>query len=190
MPIPPKSHRLPDASFQLAHCSRHSGNICGRGGSQRAVNPGSPFGKLADIEALLMALPLIHVHSPFAPDVGSNFHKSLSCPTVPVESYPLPPKTQTLPDASFQVVASSRPPGRFVETAVPRCAVNSGQAAAQADGAVASYPGPIADADDTRGGHIGGGSAAATDHGAVLTCGLGEHGDAVRSTAGRPEWQR
>src|SRR5579859_3655 len=58
--------------------------------------------------------PLIHVHSP-----SLYFHKSLSFPTVPVESSPWPPKSQTFPDASIQIVGDCRPPGTLFGSAKP-----------------------------------------------------------------------
>jgi len=74
----------------------------------------------------MVLLPPIHVHSPVAPSSGSNIHRSFRYPVVPVASAPSPPKSQKCPDASVQLTSDDRPPGMFVDEAVPRAPYTPG----------------------------------------------------------------
>lgn len=67
----------------------------------------------------LTELPLIHLQTPFVPEDGSHFQGSFSCPLAPCAWFPLPPNSQAVPEASVQVMACGRSPGRFVEAGTP-----------------------------------------------------------------------
>ena len=91
MPFPPKSQRFPYGSIHVCAESRAEGTLVGAGVPR---TPQAPLW-LARFE------PLTQVHWP-----APNSQRSLRVPAQqPVESPPIPPKSQKLPEVSVQLTA-------------------------------------------------------------------------------------
>ena len=108
--LPPKSHRLPLLSDQLAAASRAPGTLL------LAATPCVPYTPFPS-DVLPVLLPLIHVHILV---VGLNSQRSLRKPFGALPPGPhFPPKSQKLPLLSIQLTAPNRPPVTFVVAGAP-----------------------------------------------------------------------
>src|SRR5207302_6539663 len=105
-PFPPNIQRLPAASIQFGAPPRAPGTVLELPTPKVPWFPASPS----------RFDPLCQVHQPV---LGLYSHRSFSSPALPVESKPIPPKSQTLPLASIQLTDPFRDPGILAGSAIP-----------------------------------------------------------------------